>query len=406
MIDADDAFTRMGADVMRWQYCAQPPSQNLLFGFGPGLEIQRKLLTLWNSTTFFVQYANIAGFRPDLAHLDHPPGDLTALDRWLVARTRQLVEEATAAYDDYLTVNVLRAFEAFVDDLSNWYVRRSRRRFWNGDEVAMGALWSALVDAVRVVSPVMPFLAEHLWQILVRSVSDDAPTSVFLAGWPALHEADHELLAEVAALRRVVELGRQARAASQLRTRQPLRRLVVEGLELAAPHVDEIADELRVKEVVFGPVDATELQVRPNLPALGPRLGPELAAVRTALAAGEFELLADGRVLVADHELSPDDVLVERTSKEGWAVAAADGATVALDLEVDDDLRREGRVYDTIHQVNNLRKERGLALTDRIQLVLPRSDADLLPHADWVAEETLAVSVEIADGDELDLRVD
>jgi isoleucyl-tRNA synthetase len=157
---------------------------------------------------------------------------------------------------------------------------------------------------------------------------------------------------------------------------------------------------------VFGPVDATELQVRPNLPALGPRLGPELAAVRTALAAGEFELLADGRVLVADHELSPDDVLVERTSKEGWAVAAADGATVALDLEVDDDLRREGRVYDTIHQVNNLRKERGLALTDRIQLVLPRSDADLLPHADWVAEETLAVSVEIADGDELDLRVD
>src|SRR5205085_622834 len=126
MIDAPDAFARMGADVMRWQYCAQPPSQNLLFGFGPGHEIQRKLLTLWNSTSFFVQYANIAGFEPDLGLVTGEPDaeDLTELDRWLVARTRQLVREATEAYDQYLTVNVLRAFESFVDDASNWYIRR------------------------------------------------------------------------------------------------------------------------------------------------------------------------------------------------------------------------------------------------------------------------------------------
>src|SRR3954451_19287667 len=122
MIDAEDAFARMGADVMRWQYCAQPPNQNLLFGFGPAQEIRRKLLTLWNSASFFVQYASIEGFVPDRALLESGPTEgLQPLDRWALARTRQLVAEATAGYEEYLTVNVLRAFESYVDDLSNWY---------------------------------------------------------------------------------------------------------------------------------------------------------------------------------------------------------------------------------------------------------------------------------------------
>jgi isoleucyl-tRNA synthetase len=319
----------------------------------------------------------------------------------MVARTRRMVQEVTDAYEQYLTVNALRAFEAFVDDLSNWYVRRSRRRFWEGDEAALRTLWTALVDGVRVVSPIMPFRTEHLWQVLVADVVPDAPSSVFLAGWPSMSAPDDELLAEVAAVRRVVELGRQARAASKLRTRQPLRRLVAEGLDRAATHADEIADELRVKEVVLGPVEATELRVRPNLPVLGPRLGAELGKLRAALEAGEFEELEGGAFRVAGHDLGPDDVLVERTQKEGWAVAASDGATVALDIELDDDLRRQGRVYDAIHQVNNLRKETGLELTDRIDLLLASSDADLLQHADWIAAETLALSVGVNDTDEL-----
>jgi isoleucyl-tRNA synthetase len=405
MIDAPEAFARMGADVMRWQYCAQPPNQNLLFGFGPGQEIQRKLLTLWNSASFFVQYANIAGFVPEASLIDDGPGDegLTPLDRWVVHRTRQMVAEVTEAYDQYLTVNALRAFEAFVEDLSNWYIRRSRRRFWDGDPAALRTLYHVLVNGLRAVSPIMPFLTEHLWQVLVADPLPDAPRSVFLAGWPEARPADADLLEEVAAVRRVVELGRQARAASKVKTRQPLRRLVAEGLDRAKDHRDEIADELRVKEVVFGPVEATELRVRPNLPVLGPRLGSELGKLRKALDAGELEALPDGGFRVAGHDLSADEVLVERTQKEGWAVAAADGATVALDLELDDGLRIEGRVYDTIHRVNNLRKEQGLALTDRIDLRLPVGDADLLPHADWIARETLALAVELADGDELTL---
>jgi isoleucyl-tRNA synthetase len=399
-IAVDEAVERMGADVMRWQYCGQPPSQNLLFGYGPAYEIQRRLLTLWNSCKFLVDYANVDSWTPEWADLSRGPGgELEPLDRWLVERTHGLVADATTAYESFLTVDVVRAFESFVDDLSNWYIRRSRRRFWDGDAVALRTLWYALVQGLRVVAPLMPFLTDHLWRVLTAPC-EDAPASVHLAGWPETAASDSGLLAEIAELRRVVELGRQARATSGLKLRQPLRALVVEGAPLAEQHAEEIADELRVRAVSFAVVDASELRVKPNLPLLGPKLGKELGSVRAALQAGDFEQLADGGIRVAGHELTRDEVLVEREGKEGWAVAASDGVTVALDLHLDDDLVRAGRVYDLVHSVNTLRKEQGLELTDRIQLTIPEADADLLEHSDWIAREVLALSVD-ASGAEL-----
>jgi isoleucyl-tRNA synthetase len=403
-IEVDEAFDRMGADVMRWQFTSQPPSQNLLFGYGAAHEIRRRLLTLWHSAKFLVDYANIDGWEPEWRDLEGgaPEGALQPLDRWLVARTNELVREATAAYEAYLTVNVVRAFESFLEDLSNWYIRRSRRRFWDGDEIAFRALWYALVQGVRVVAPVMPFLSDHLWRSLTAPV-EDAPDSVHLAGWPEVPAVDAGLLAEVAELRRVVELGRQARSSVGLALRQPLRRLVVEGAALAEGHAGEIAEELRVQEVVFGQVDASELKVKPHLPVLGPKLGKELGAVRAALEAGDFEELPGGGFRAAGHELGPDEVLVQRQGKDGWAIAASDGVTVALDAKLDDELILLGRVYDLIHKVNTMRKEMGLELTDRITLMLPESDRDLLVHADWIARETLAESVD-AEGTELGLE--
>ncbi len=406
MIDAEDAFARMGADVMRWQYCAQPPDRNLLFGFGPAQEIKRRLLTLWNSAKFLADYGAIESFRPVYADLAAGgPGsgasaaDLQPLDRWLVERVAQLVTEAQAGYEAWLTVDVIRAFDAYVDDLSNWYIRRSRRRFWDGDETALRTLWFALVQGLRVIAPVMPFLSEHLWQTLVRDVCADAPTSVFLAGWPEERAPAAELLAEVVELRSVVALGHQARSAAGLKLRQPLRRMVVEGAPLAAAHAEEIREELRVKEVEFGHVDA-ELRVKPHLPALGPKLGKELGTVRAALQDGAFEELGGGRFRVAGHELGPEEVLVERAGKDGWAVAADLGVTVAVDTTVDDELAREGRVFELIHRVNSMRKEAGYELTDRISLTVAGVDRDLLEHADWIKAETLAVSMEVADGSE------
>lgn len=385
-IDAAEALQNIGADVIRFMFCEHVPSQNLKFGYGPAGEIKRRLLTYWNSVKFFVDYANVDGFRPG----PEAPGELQPLDRWLLERTEQLVAEMTDAYDRYWTPGVMRAFDAFVDDLSNWYIRRSRRRFWNGDKVALWTLRHALVRSLQVVSPVMPFLADFLWQ---RLRAEDAPDSVFLAPWPVARERDEVLLAEVAEVRRIVELGRQARGDAGIKLQQPLRRLVVQGAGPAQQHADEIASELRVKEVEFGDVDATEVRVKPNLPVLGPKLGKELGAVRDALQAGQFEQLAGGGVRVNGHELGADEVLVERSAREGWALAADDALTVAMTTGLDDELRREGRVYELIHRVNTMRKDAGLELTDRIRLTLPADDADLLEHADWIKEEVLAVEV-------------
>jgi isoleucyl-tRNA synthetase len=305
------------------------------------------------------------------------------------------VLSAKAAYDRFDTVTIMRAYEAYADDLSNWYIRRSRRRFWEGeDQAAFHTLWYALVQTLRVMSPVMPFVTDYLWRVLV----EDGPESVHLAEWPEVDDPDQALLDEIVDVRRVVTLAHQARATSGLKLRQPLRRLVVEGATGAKSHADEIADEVRVKDVVFDRVDA-ELRVKPNLPVLGPRLGKELRTVQQALQAGDFEELDGGRFRAAGHELGPDEVIVERGGREGSAVASTDGVTVALDTTLDDDLLLEGRGFDLIRQVNALRREEGFDLTDRILLTLPETESELIErHGDWIKDEVLAVEIRLDAG--------
>jgi isoleucyl-tRNA synthetase len=308
------------------------------------------------------------------------------------------VGEATEAYEATLTVDVIRAFEAYMDDLSNWYIRRSRRRFWDGDEAAFGVLWFGLVQALRVLAPVTPFLAEHLWRKLVP----DGPDSIFLAGWPEAGEPDAELLAEVAEVRRVVELGRQARAIANLKLRQPLRQLVVYGAPRATAHADEIAEELRVEKVAFEQGVVARVSFKPNLPLLGPRLGARLPAIRSALADNRYELQGDN-LLVEGEVLTPEEVLRERHPvSEGWIVVADGDVSVELDPRLDEDLLLKGRVLDRIHTLNSMRKEQGLELSDRIVVTLPAADEDLLEHAEWIKNEVLAVELRL-DGE---LRID
>ena len=397
-IDLNDALERMGADTMRWLFCSQNPAYELRFGYGIAEEVKRRFLTFWNSVKFFVDYANVQRFRPSWSEVE--PADLAApLDRWLVGRTNAFVLAGEAAYEAYDAVGVTREFEAYLDDLSNWYIRRSRRRFWADDEAALRTLWYALVHSLRVLAPILPFVTDHLWRALVL----DGPESVHLAGWPDVAEPDRALLDEIAAVRRVVELGRQARSTSGIKLRQPLRRLVVEGADLDG-HLEEVADELRVKDVELGEVEAVELRVKPNLPVLGPKLGKQLGGVREALAAGEFEELGGGRFRAAGHELEPDEVLVERGGREGWAVASGDGVTVALDLGLDEELLLEGEAYELIHRVNSLRKEQSFELSDRIVLTVPEAQRELAArHGDWIAREVLATDIRVA-GDELALE--
>jgi isoleucyl-tRNA synthetase len=403
-IDADEALANMGADVMRWMFCGQVPSQNLRFGYGPAGEIKRRLLTLWNSVGFLVLYANIEGWTPRYADLETGPqrAELRALDRWLLARTQELVGELTDAYESYWTPRMTRAFEDFVDDLSNWYVRRNRPRFWRGEEAAFGTLWYALVQSLRLVAPLMPFLTEHLWRNLVVEPCSDAPESVHLAGWPEARSslADSGLLAEVSAARSVVELGHSARNQAGLKLRQPLRRLVVATGDggrraLVSRQVEEIAGELRVKEVEIAerPHAVADLRATPRLDLVGPRYGPNLPELRRLLAEGSFEVV-DGNLRAGPYVLGPGEFTLEYAAKEGWAVAQDDGFLVAVDTRLDEKLELEGRVLDLIHAVQRMRKDAGLEITDRIALTLPERDGDLLAHEEWIKTETLAVRVE------------
>ena len=271
-------------------------------------------------------------------------GELRPLDRWLVERTQQLVAEATEAYEATLTVDVIRAFEAFVDDVSNWYIRRSRRRFYSFDEAAFRTLWFALVQSLRVMAPVMPFLADHLWRNLVQDgPAVGAPRAVARAGRarPRAPRRDRR----GAARRRARPAGARRRRGSSCASR--CAGSSSRALRWRTAHADEIADELRVKEVEFGEVEASELRVKPNLPVLGPKLGARAArGARAACSAASSTELDGGRFQVDGHVLEPDEVLVERVGREGWAVASEDGVTVALDTALDDELLLEGRLLD------------------------------------------------------------
>ncbi len=402
LIKAEDAFQSMGADVMRWQFCQQPPDRNLLFGYGPAHDTKRKLLTLWNCAKVVVDYGNLAQFVPSWSDIEQPRQlNLRPLDRWLLARVQKLIDEATAALDEQLTHRLIDVFDGFVDDVSTWYIRRSRRRFWDGDEIALRVLWYALVQGLRVIAPVMPFLTEHLWRTLVATPCADAPRSVFLAPWPEAdaHVSDVNLLAAISEVRRVVELGRQARSSRGIRLRQPLRRAVVFGTRFAAEHAEEIADELRVKTVLFETGAGARARLRPNFPLLGPRLGRKVPEVRAALDEGRYTVMENGDVVVADETLSANEVLRERLAvNDGWAVAAFDELSLELDTETDAALQLEGRILDLIRNLNEQRKQARLHLTDRIRVRLPESMAGVLAHADWIKAEVLAVDIQVDAG--------
>ncbi len=410
-IEANEAMDKMGADVMRFMYCDHVPQQNLNFGYGPATDVKRRLLRFWHSASFFVLYANIEGFKPTYRDLVGGPEleELRPLDRWLLARTQELVEEATEAYERFWTPDVTAAWERFTDDLSNWYIRRSRKRFYTLDEAAFRTLWYALVQAVRVIAPVTPFLAEHMWRNLAGSVRQ-APESAFLAGWPqpARRYEDPELLAEVAGARRVAELARAARDAAGIRLRQPLRRLVVATSDpgrrmLISRQVEDLAAELRVKEVAIleSPGEVAEMRAKPRLDLVGPRYGPNLPELRRLLAEGAFEV-TNGTLRAGAYILSKGEFMLEYAPREGWEVKHEDEYVVGVDTRLDDELVAEGRVYDLIHSVQRLRRDAGLEVTDRIVLTISKEDEALLRHRDWIAGETLAEDVEL--GDELAVR--
>jgi isoleucyl-tRNA synthetase len=405
---------RHGADALRWfMLCAGSPWTARRIGHGPLEEIVRKvLLTYWNTASFLTLYAGAAGWTPGDAAPAVP--DRPLLERWALSELHRTVLEVDAAMEAFDTARAGRRLTAFVDDLSNWYVRRSRRRFWDGDPAALATLYECLEVLTRLMAPFTPFVTEAVHEVLVSSVWSDLPDSVHLRDWPVVRDGglvDAELGAQVALVRRLVELGRSARTASKVRTRQPLGRALVGAAGWAGLPAElraQLAEELNVQSVgtlAQAGDELVDVAVKPNYRSLGRRFGPGTKAVAAAVAAADPEALAaavrgGGTASVtvggAPVSLEAGDLVVTETPRSGWAVAADAGETVALDLTVTPELRRAGLAREVVRLVQDARKASGLAVSDRIALTWSASDPDvagaLREHGSAVAGEVLASS--------------
>jgi isoleucyl-tRNA synthetase len=413
-----------GADALRWFFAASgSPWSTRRVGHAALEEIVRKvLLTYWNTVSFLVLYANAAAadgnaWSPERLAEAPPPADRPVLDRWILSELHAVVRDVTANLEGFDTAAAGRRIAGFTDDLSNWYVRRSRRRFWEGPRSpesasAFATLYECLETVTRLMAPVTPFLTDYVWSVL-RSAG--SPESVHLANWPVADEAliDENLSADMALTRRLVELGRSARASATVKTRQPLARALIGApgfATLPAELRQQIAEELNVRRLeplsAVG-TDLVDYTVKPNFKALGRRYGRGTPAVAKAISSADPAALAEelrtaGRaVVMVDDEpvpLSPDDVIVTQTPKAGWTVATDEGESVALEVALTPELRREGLAREAIRLIQDARKSDGLNVTDRIRLwwetIDPELSAALTEHGPLIAGEVLATRFE------------
>jgi len=407
----DDAAAKMGVDTMRWLYVRQDPASNLNFGYGPGDEVRRQfLIPLWNVYSFFVTYANLDGWVPGR---EPPSGTLSELDRWLLSELNLVTGTVTKALEGWHPDEAAHSLEEFVDGLSNWYVRRSRRRFWKSDDdsdkaAAYWTLHTALVKLTRLMAPFTPFVAEEMYQNLVRRTDSEAPDSVHLCDWPGVDQArvDVELSAAIGMARKLASLARSARSSARLKVRQPLAELVVDIRDEAdRARLQRIAEQLKDELNVKAVRDAREVGgllryvVRPNLRLLGPKYGKALGRIRSGLEAIEPAVIAAaaeaGRAVrvAGEFDLMPEEVLVDRIATAGYSTASGDGYVVGVSLKLTPELRDEGVAREVVHLIQNLRKDSGLEIADRIELFVagPAVVTDAVrANEAYVREEVLA----------------
>jgi len=421
-IEFNEAADEMGVDVMRWLYCAHKPEKNLLFGYSRADEVRRQfLIPLWNVYDFFVTYANIDEWRLEAPWDEAEPEAPTLLDRWILARLDQLIAKTTDRLENYDAYTTTMAVEAFLDDLSNWYVRRSRRRFWKSEQdaeksAAYATLYRVLTTLIRLLAPILPFVTETMYQNLVRSHDEEALESVHHTLWPEerMEQVDEELLTQMALAREIVTQGHSARNSQGIKLRQPLARALIHletSTDVREELVDLIQDELNVKEIVFSEdvSDLISYRLLPDSQKLGPRFREAFPAVKDALASIEDPVRAERR-LEADLpltlevagetvELAPEDVLIRQEPREGLAVASERGVTVAVDVEIPEGLVVEGLARDVVRRVQNLRKEADFDLDDRIVTTYQAEEElaeAIRTWRDYIAAETL--SVELTEG--------
>jgi isoleucyl-tRNA synthetase len=431
-IEFNDAADTMGVDVMRWMYCAHKPETNLLFGYHRADETRRRfLIPLWNVYSFFVTYANLDEWTPgpEAAYeggegSTAPVARLSELDRWILARLNAVVARATECMDEYDPYGATLAIEPLLDDLTNWYVRRSRRRFWRSEhdadkDAAYETLYHVLLTLCKLLAPIMPFVTETMYQNLAGSVFENACDSVHHCAWPTVDESalDADLLDRMALAMQIAALGRSARSTSGVKLRQPLARARVfagrRTLDLGGL-VELVTDELNVKALESvdseGELVEYEIGLLPNI--LGPKHGRRFPLLRKAVAAADAGAMArrfqadlpvtleldDGGPSV---ELLPEEVEVRTHGREGYAVAEEKGIVVAVDVNLTPELAREGQARDLVRRIQTLRKDADLQLDDRIvtyyhaddQVSIEELNAVVAEWADYLLAETLSLEL-------------
>ncbi|MEY3849322.1 MAG: hypothetical protein RLZ20_822 [Actinomycetota bacterium] len=382
-----------GADAVRWyMLAAGSPWAARRVGHESINEVVRKtLLTYWNTVSFHALYAKASNFE-----LSQTPAltDRPLMDRWIISELNLLVTEVDAALEDFDSQVAGRALARFIDDLSNWYVRRSRRRFWDGDVAALGTLHECLVTLTQLLAPLVPFITEQVWQELVIPADSAQPASVHLSNWPVVNQGaiDSELGAQVALTRRIVELGRATRAESGIKIRQPLGRALIAASgwsTLPEAMREQIADELNVQtlqDIATADGDLVDISVKANFKSLGAKFGGAVQEIAKAIAASDATLLvktlrSTGSTTVGSWEIALEDLVVTEVPKSGWSVSSHDGESVALDLQLTPALIAAGNVREVIRFIQERRKSDGFDISDRIAVT-------------WNAQEDIAAAIE------------
>jgi isoleucyl-tRNA synthetase len=404
----------MSADLMRWLFCRHDPAQNINFGPGPAEELRSKfILKLWNSYAFFCNYAKIDKFNPNAVQV--PVQDRPDIDRWILSDLQLLVEKARQGYKDFDVRAFCLETEKFVDDrLSNWYIRRNRRRFWKSEQgpdklAAYQTLYTVLVTLTKLIAPVNPFLAEAMYRNL--SV-DSTPQSVHLCSFPEVTTSliDTQLSADMEALLRLVSLGSAARNTVKIKVRQPLAEMKVQpgsdaDRRAVERFADQICEELNIKNVTLHEAkngSLLQVEVKPNMKTLGPKFGPRLKEVQAVLAKADHAALAQKvqaglavELNCADGPatLESADLVIQFKASEGWCGIADRGTQIALDVRITEELALGGMAREVTRHIQNARKEAGLEMEDRIVLYLhtdsPKLQKAIEVHRDYIANETL-----------------
>ena len=411
-VDPFDALEQHGADAIRWYfYSNSAPWLPNRFHADAVTEGQRKFMgTLWNTYAFYVLYANIDEFDPTKYSLEYDK--LSVMDKWLLSRLNSCVKTVDDCLANYKIPETTKALQAFVDDMSNWYVRRSRQRFWakgmEQDKInAYMTLYTALVTFIKASAPMIPFMTEDIYQNLVKSVNTDAPESIHLCDFPAVDEAmiDEKLEQDMGEVLDIVVLGRAARNASGIKNRQPIGQMFVNGEAALTDYYKQIIEgELNVKDVIFKDdvSDLTDYTFKPQMRILGPKYGKDLGKIRNILAnlngsAAKKELDANGFLTIELNDgkinLLPEELLIDMSQKEGYVSQADHGVTVVLDTNLTPALLEEGFVREIISKVQTMRKEAGFEVTDHITVYEDGNDKIkeiMTKYADEIKNDVLA----------------